>query len=52
MRRILVFLLLSLSVMPLQADELDDAMRLLWSGKIDQGMSALRLLAEKGYVKA
>jgi hypothetical protein len=52
MRRILVFLLLSLSVMPLQADELDDAMRLLWSGKIDQGMSALRLLAEKGNVKA
>jgi hypothetical protein len=37
---------------PLQADELDDAVRLLWSGKIDQGMSALRLLAEKGNVKA
>jgi TPR repeat protein len=52
MRRILLFLLLSLSVMPLQADELDDAVRLLWSGKIDQGMSALRLLAEKGNVKA
>ena len=52
MRRILLFLLLSLSVMPVQADELDDAVRLLWSGKIDQGMSALRLLAEKGNVKA
>jgi Sel1 repeat len=52
MRRILVFLLLSLSVMPQQADELDDAVRLLWSGKIDQGMSAVRALAEKGNVKA
>src|SRR5258706_4163321 len=52
MRRILLFLLLSLSVMPLQADELDDAVRLLWSGKIDQGMSAVRSLAEKGNVKA
>jgi Sel1 repeat len=51
MRRILLFLLL-LSVMPLQADELDDALRLLWSGKVDQGMSALRLLAERGNVKA
>lgn len=27
-------------------------MRLLWSGKIDQGMSALRSLAKKGNVKA
>jgi Sel1 repeat len=37
---------------PLQADGLDDAVRLLSSGKIDQGMRALRSMAEKGNVKA
>jgi Sel1 repeat len=52
MCRISLFLLLSLSVIPLQADELDNAVRLLWSGKMDQGMSALRLLSEKDNVKA
>ena len=44
--------LLLLSVMPLQADELDDATRLLWSGKINQAVIAIRSLAEKGNVKA
>lgn len=52
MRRILLFLLLSLSVVPVRADKLDDALGLLWSGKTEQGMSAVQSLAEGGDVRA
>jgi uncharacterized protein len=48
----LMFLLLSLTVMPLRGDQLEDALGLLWSGKIEQGMAAVRSMAEKGDVRA
>ena len=48
----LLFLLLSLTVMPLRADQLEDAIRLLGTGKIEQGMTELRSLAEHGNLKA
>jgi len=51
-RHALLFLLLSLTVMPSRADQLEDALGLLWSGKIEQGMAAVRSLAEKGDVRA
>lgn len=43
---------LHLKDLPPHADELDDAVRLLWSGKTDQGLSAIRSMAEKSNVKA
>lgn len=52
MRRLLLIVVFSLSAMPLQADKLDDALGLLWSGKIAQGMVALRSLAKQGDVRA
>jgi TPR repeat protein len=52
MRQLLLFLLLTLSAMPLRADKLDDALGLLWSGKIEQGMRAVRSLAENGDIRA
>ena len=48
----MLFLLLTLSAMPLRADKLDDALGLLWSGKVEQGMNAVRSLAENGDVRA
>src|SRR5438128_1492833 len=62
MRRVLLFLILPPCVILLRADvafwnvsfrdKLDDALSLMWSGKIDQGIRAVRLLAEKGDVRA
>src|SRR5574340_822959 len=48
----MLYLLLSLHVVPLRADKLEDALSLLWAGKVDQGMTELRRLAEHGNVKA
>jgi TPR repeat protein len=52
MRCALLFLLLSLIVVPLRADKLEDALGLLWAGKIQQGTTELRTLAGKGDVRA
>ena len=52
MSRALPFLLLLLIVVPLQADKLEDALSLLWAGKIEQGMTELRVLGDKGDVRA
>ena len=52
MRCGLLFLLLSLIVAPLRADKLEDALRLLWAGKIEQGMTEVRTLAETGDERA
>jgi Sel1 repeat len=51
-RHALLFLLLILSAMPVRADKLKDALGLLWSGKIEQGLKAVRSLAEQGDVQA
>jgi Sel1 repeat len=52
MSRVLSFVLLLLTVVPLRADKLEDALSLLWAGKIEQGMTDVRALAEKGDVCA
>lgn len=52
MSRVLSFILLLLIVVPLRADKLEDALSLLWAGKIEQGMTEVRTLAETGDKRA
>lgn len=48
----LLFLLISFTVTPLAAANVEHALGLLWSGKIKQGMAELQTLAEGGDVRA